>query len=151
MPRRPWWQHAKQRESVITPMVTWMEKGESKSFATGDHLNEGVVHLLGKSRQQNQLPHLSSLLLSGEDPSTVLAGREWEAPTFAMPLYAFDQFEVRLVSLVCCLGEGMNLGMNLSFYVRLSCFGEKEHLLALIHSSHFSNCCYENNSQPEKP
>jgi len=31
---------------------------------------------------------------NGEDPSTVLAGREWEPPTFAMPLYAFDQFEV---------------------------------------------------------
>eukprot|EP00438_Fugacium_kawagutii_P015837 Skav230429 [mRNA] locus=scaffold1601:105166:106749:+ [translate_table: standard] len=31
---------------------------------------------------------------NGEDPSTVLAGRESEPPTFAMPLYAFDQFEV---------------------------------------------------------
>lgn len=31
---------------------------------------------------------------NGQDPSTLLAGREPEPPTFAMPLYAFDQFEV---------------------------------------------------------
>lgn len=69
----------------------------------------------------------------------MLAGREWEPPTFAMPLYAFDQFEVPWVSLVFHLGEAMNLGMNLSFCARLSCFDEREHLLVLIHSSHFFN------------
>jgi len=31
---------------------------------------------------------------NGDDPSTVLAGKESEPPTFAMPLWAFDQFEV---------------------------------------------------------
>lgn len=31
---------------------------------------------------------------NGDDPSTLLAGREAEPPTFAMPLWAFDQFEV---------------------------------------------------------
>lgn len=31
---------------------------------------------------------------NGQDPSTVLAGQESEPPTFAMPLWAFDQFEV---------------------------------------------------------
>ena len=125
-------------------MVTWMESGESKSVAKGDDLNEGIECCICRIKPDEPmtvkdrtfLPCTGSqLLLSGEDPSTVLAGREWEPPTFAMPLYAFDQFEVRLVSFVCHLGEGMNLGMNLSFCVRLSCFNEREHLLALIHSS----------------
>mmetsp|Transcript_28575 Transcript_28575/g.66203 ORF Transcript_28575/g.66203 Transcript_28575/m.66203 type:complete len:327 (-) Transcript_28575:36-1016(-) len=31
---------------------------------------------------------------NGDDPNTLLAGREAEAPTFAMPLWAFDQFDV---------------------------------------------------------
>ncbi|CAJ1362375.1 unnamed protein product, partial [Effrenium voratum] len=34
---------------------------------------------------------------NGDDPSTVLAGKESEPPTFAMPLWAFDQFEVSAV------------------------------------------------------